>query len=771
MYQQVIREGELGPSARRGLMNLIPKKNKDTRYIKNLRPLTLLNIDYKILAAACASRIKKVLPHIIGEQQCGFMEGRDIQDVIRTTMDVLTHVNNKHNEKICIVTIDFIKCFDMISHKGLFGALEYFNFGEKFINYIKIFFKNFIVCTQNAGYTSQFFKKTRGINQGCPISPFLFLCASEILTHLLKGDKRVKGIKLGQIEHIISQFADDSTLFLTYSTECFTAAIEKLDVLRQNLGLEISYEKTTVYRVGSLKNTDAKIYTHKQLQWSDGDIDLLGVRISNTGIQSNTGINEIIDKMTNIANNWYYRTLTLFGKVLVINTLLASMFVYTMCALPVISHSQFKRIEKIITNFLWNNGTHKIPLQVLYLPKNRGGMGLANLLFRHYAVHLKSIIKLSESVYMQSYVYDWLIPALRHAVWDININRHDLGRVIKVDSHWKNVALLWSDLHYHTPHTCESMLEQIIWCNSHIKISGKVIMPQTHLMGKGLYKLRSIIDEEGRLMTREQMQSEFDTNINWLWYLQLKAAIPVHWLNTIQQSRQEIDNTEVESIDLDNTSDTQQLEYCKLLDKKNPCRFFYRSFINQSKLSTYERYGRKWMELLKVEITESEYYQCFNNIYRTTNVTYLRNFQYRLLLNKIYANDILYKWGTVKSNRCNFCLKEVQTVIHMLCECNVIKPLWAKIFDILQHEISMQDIILGNPSSSKKIVNFVILVAKKYIFNCKCQDTMPTVKGLVAYLKYWENIERFNAYKTNTSTTHYEKWNGINDILAEKVRP
>ena len=99
-----------------------------------------MNIDYKILATACACRLQKVLPGIIGEQQCGFMQGRDIQDVIHTTMDVLTHVNQKKRLEICVITIDFVKCFDLISHDGMFEALKYFNIGDTLINYIKIFF-------------------------------------------------------------------------------------------------------------------------------------------------------------------------------------------------------------------------------------------------------------------------------------------------------------------------------------------------------------------------------------------------------------------------------------------------------------------------------------------------------------------------------------------------------------------------------------------------------------------------------------------------------
>ena len=102
MYQEVVKQGQLGITSRRGVISLLPKKGKDSRFIKSLRPLALLNLDYKILAKALAARLKKVLPSIIGEQQCGFMEGRQIHACIRKTMDVVANIY-KHNKCALIV--------------------------------------------------------------------------------------------------------------------------------------------------------------------------------------------------------------------------------------------------------------------------------------------------------------------------------------------------------------------------------------------------------------------------------------------------------------------------------------------------------------------------------------------------------------------------------------------------------------------------------------------------------------------------------------------
>ena len=123
-----------------------------------------------------------------------------------------------------------MKCFDRIEHHAIFSAMKYFGIGDRFINNVKVFFTDIFVCTQNPGYVSDFIKKkTRGTNQGCQISPFLYNLIGEVLAQEIRNNPKIKGIKLnefGNDEVIITQFADDTGLFLEYSEECITAAVQ-----------------------------------------------------------------------------------------------------------------------------------------------------------------------------------------------------------------------------------------------------------------------------------------------------------------------------------------------------------------------------------------------------------------------------------------------------------------------------------------------------------------------------------------------------------------
>ena len=209
VYCDCMLQCKLNKTARVGLISLLPKGKKDPNFLKNWRPLTLLNLDYKILAKVLALRLKLVVPDLIGPQQTGFMEGRQISKDIRKTMDVITYMNIK--KKACLImTIDFEKCFGLLTYNAIQGALTYFHFGKTYNSWIALFFNEFTVQTYNAGYLSYPFVKTRSINQGCPISPYLFLLCSEIMSHKLSNHHRIEGVTVGEAILLLSQFVDDA---------------------------------------------------------------------------------------------------------------------------------------------------------------------------------------------------------------------------------------------------------------------------------------------------------------------------------------------------------------------------------------------------------------------------------------------------------------------------------------------------------------------------------------------------------------------------------
>ena len=110
----------------------------------------------------------------------------------------------KNSLPAVIMSIDMEKCFDRVDYEAIYGSLRTFNFGENLLKWISLFYSDFQVCTQNSGYQSIWWTKTRSVNQGCPISPTIYLVIAELLALHLRNNKEVHGVKIGDTELLIS---------------------------------------------------------------------------------------------------------------------------------------------------------------------------------------------------------------------------------------------------------------------------------------------------------------------------------------------------------------------------------------------------------------------------------------------------------------------------------------------------------------------------------------------------------------------------------------
>ena len=198
---------------------LIPKGNKDKRLLKNWRPISLLNVDCRIMAKALATRLQKVIPSVINSDQVGYIKRRYIGDNIRTILDIL-EITKKELVPGLLFMIDFEKSFDTVSWQFLYETLDYFNFGPIFKHYINLLYTSPECCVTNNGFHTEFFPIQRGIRQGCPISAFLFILCAKVLAIAIREQQDIKGLKIGNKEIKITQYADDSCLYLNGSKHC-----------------------------------------------------------------------------------------------------------------------------------------------------------------------------------------------------------------------------------------------------------------------------------------------------------------------------------------------------------------------------------------------------------------------------------------------------------------------------------------------------------------------------------------------------------------------
>ena len=133
---------------RRGIITLLPKPEKDKLLLKNWRPISLLNTDYKIAAKCIATRLKIHLPKLINPDQTGYVKNRFIGQNIRLITDIIHLTRAKHLPAI-ILLIDFEKAFDSVDWSYMEKVLETFNFGPSFVNWIKTFYNDITSCLIN----------------------------------------------------------------------------------------------------------------------------------------------------------------------------------------------------------------------------------------------------------------------------------------------------------------------------------------------------------------------------------------------------------------------------------------------------------------------------------------------------------------------------------------------------------------------------------------------------------------------------------------------
>ena len=263
----------MSSSQKKAVITLIEKQGKDRTLIENWRPISLINVDAKIISKVIAARIKKVLPSIFHHNQTGYVKDRYcIGETVRSIFDIMEFTDSQNIPGI-LIFIDFKKAFDNLEWNYLFNCLEAFNFGSDFIRYVKMFYTNIQSCVINNGIASDYFMLERSARQGDPISPYLFLLAVETLAIAIRENKEIKGVKIGQEETKLLQYADDTTAVLSDPNSA-QILFQQLEFFKSLSGLEVNNSKTEGFWMGSLKDNDMKPLG---IKWPSEPIKALGV--------------------------------------------------------------------------------------------------------------------------------------------------------------------------------------------------------------------------------------------------------------------------------------------------------------------------------------------------------------------------------------------------------------------------------------------------------------------------------------------------------------
>ena len=257
------------------------------------------------------------------------------------------------------------------------GALSYFGFPETFVNWIKIMYNDINTCAINNGYISKKFTPTRGVKQGCPLSPTLFVVAVELLSLYIKHSPLINGIEGYAGNYIVSQFADDTSFAIVNKKQNLNNLFGILKEFAHISGLKINKDKTEILLLG---NSDKKTVHKSYRTFIKEYINILGVKFSlNKHLTINLNYVPIVDKIQNILQLWNNRNISLAGKSTIIKTLAASKLVYCLTMLPTPPNSLIDEINGMFYSFISGGGSEKFKRLNLIGPYEKGGFKMLDL--------------------------------------------------------------------------------------------------------------------------------------------------------------------------------------------------------------------------------------------------------------------------------------------------------------------------------------------------------------------------------------------------------
>ncbi|BFG41163.1 hypothetical protein CerSpe_274360 [Prunus speciosa] len=369
------------------LIALVPKVERPIS-MTQLRPISLCNTLYKVISKILVARLRPCKANLVSPNQVSFVPRRQIVDNIVVAQEMLHKFKISKGRKGFIAwKIDLSKAYDRLSWDFIREVL--WEVGIRAVRYKAIL---------NGELTDTLFPKC-GIRQGDPLSPYLFVLCMEKLSHIIQQsvqDKAWKPVQICQSGPFISHlfFADDLILFGKASVNQAIVMKNCLDGFCRLSGQKVSFEKSMIY---VSPNTSSEL-AHSIATICGSPLTTclgkyLGVPLIHTRVTKAT-YQEIIDKVQRRLSSWKSHTLSMAGRLTLLQSVTSAIPIYSMqsAKLPV---SVCKKLDQLNRNFLWGHTTdqakvHLVNWDTACKPKFAGGLGIKNSAWMNQALLAKT---------------------------------------------------------------------------------------------------------------------------------------------------------------------------------------------------------------------------------------------------------------------------------------------------------------------------------------------------------------------------------------------
>ncbi|GKA29337.1 putative RNA-directed DNA polymerase, eukaryota, reverse transcriptase zinc-binding domain protein [Tanacetum coccineum] len=318
--------GSMPQGANSSFFTLIPKVSNPI-FIKDFRPISLIGIHYKIIAKVLANRLSKVIDKIVSNEQSAFISGRQILDGPLILSEVIDWFK-KRKKKMLIFKVDFEKAFDSVSWKYLDFVLISLGFGSKWRTWIRACLNSSRASVLINGSPTSKFSIKRGLRQGDPLSPFLFILVMEGLHCAISNAVNsglIRGVKIGSSDIILSHlfYADDVVITTEWNARDLDNIIRVLHVFYLASGLKINIHKSNIYGIGVSNEEVSIMATSTGCAPGSLPFTYLGLPIgSNMNLISNW--QPLIDRFQSRLSSWKANMLSIGGRLTLIKAVLGS---------------------------------------------------------------------------------------------------------------------------------------------------------------------------------------------------------------------------------------------------------------------------------------------------------------------------------------------------------------------------------------------------------------------------------------------------------------
>lgn len=394
-----IETGILAPSHRESVICLLKKKGKDHRLIGNLRPITLSNCDIKLISKALTKRCNPILNSLLDPHQTAYIPSRIVHDNLRL-IDIANGECAMNKVNGYLVSLDAKKAFDSVDHCFINAVLKKFNFPELFLKLFRVLYNEIHSRVIVNGYFTEPIMIKRSVKQGDALSCVLFIMCMETVIKAIQNDPNIVPIVIKGISFPkVVAYADDIAV-LVADTNSIGCCIKTYNSFSKCSGLYLNVEKTEVLSLHSDTSTVS-------LPGPNGNYDIKCVEklticgrtfssVARHEVESN--VESKIHNMTKALASWNKRSLSIYGRNLLLKTFGMSQLIYSMQN-SFFDSTSLKSIESISFNFLWKKKADKskaferISRIKLKQAHSAGGISAPDIYSMNKALMIKQLIR------------------------------------------------------------------------------------------------------------------------------------------------------------------------------------------------------------------------------------------------------------------------------------------------------------------------------------------------------------------------------------------